>query len=48
MANVILKAWRAGVKHKIRLANYGIGSVEKKLRKQIIEASPFLEVVFRK
>ena len=29
-ADAILAAWRSGVRHKIRLANYAIGAVESK------------------
>jgi hypothetical protein len=29
-ADAILAAWRSGVRHKIRLANYAIGAVEGK------------------
>jgi hypothetical protein len=31
-ADAILAAWRSGVRHKIRLANYAIGAVEGKKR----------------
>jgi hypothetical protein len=30
VADAILAAWRSGVRHKIRLANYAIGAVESK------------------
>jgi hypothetical protein len=30
VADAILAAWRSGVRHKIRLANYAIGAVETK------------------
>ena len=31
-ADAILAAWRSGVRHKIRLANYAIGAVEGKIQ----------------
>jgi hypothetical protein len=33
-AYVILSAWKAGVRHRIRLANYAIVSIEQRRRKQ--------------
>jgi hypothetical protein len=29
-ANIILAAWKTGTRHRIRLANYAIGAIERK------------------
>jgi hypothetical protein len=42
-ADAILAAWRSGVRHKIRLANYAIGAVEGRKRpngREILSFNP--------
>jgi hypothetical protein len=42
-ADAILAAWRSGVRHKIRLANYAIGAVESKKQlngREILSLAP--------
>jgi hypothetical protein len=42
-ADAILAAWRSGVRHKIRLANYAIGAVEGKKQlngRELLSSNP--------
>jgi hypothetical protein len=41
VANAILAAWQSGVRHQIRLANYGIAAIEQKMKPAEMEQVSF-------